>query len=96
MEGKDQYWITKERAKADGQPPVEAEPHVDPSTFHMPSPSYWPIWIATGTALIAGGILSHYAMSFVGGVIALLGIIGWSNEPPAAPSEHHGASGTHQ
>jgi cytochrome c oxidase subunit 1 len=88
IEGLDQYWIIKERAKANGQEQVPAEPHVDPRTIHMPSPSYWPMWIAVGTTLIAGGILSHYALSFVGGIFAFLGVIGWVNEPPAAPDAH--------
>ena len=89
VEGRDQYWIIKDRAKAAGQPLSQAEPHVDVSTIHMPSPSYWPIWIAAGVALMAGGILTHYALSFVGGVIVVLGIIGWGNEPAAAPNALH-------
>ena len=91
VDGLDQYWIVKARAKAAGQGDVPAEAHVDPRTIHMPSPSYWPIWIAAGTTLIAGGILSHFALSFVGGIFAFIGIIGWSNEPPAAPDPHHGS-----
>ena len=94
VEGRDQYWIIKQRAEAEGQPRPEGEPHVDVSTIHMPSPSYWPIWIAAGVGLMAGGIVSHYALSFVGGVIALLGIIGWSNEPTVAPNAHETAPGT--
>ena len=91
VEGLDHYWIVKARAKAAGQGDVPAEAHVNPSTIHMPSPSYWPIWIAAGTTLIAGGILSHFALSFVGGIFAMIGIIGWTNEPPAAPDPHHGS-----
>jgi len=91
VDGLDQYWIVKARAKAAGQGDVPAEAPVDPSTIHMPSPSYWPIWIAAGTTLIAGGIVSHFALSFVGGIFAVIGIIGWSNEPPAAPDPHHGS-----
>ena len=94
VEGRDQYWIIKQKAEAKGQPRPAAEPHVDVSTIHMPSPSYWPIWIAAGVGLMAGGIVSHYALSFVGGVIALLGIIGWSNEPAVAPSAHHDPAGS--
>jgi len=89
VEGRDHYWILKDRAEAAGTPITEPEALVDESTIHMPSPSYWPILIAAGVALIGGGLLSHYALSFVGGAIAMMGIVGWSNEPPAAPSEHH-------
>ncbi len=89
VDGLDQYWIMKERAEAAGTPITEPEALVDESTIHMPSPSYWPIFTAVGVTLIGGGLLSHYALSFVGGAIAMMGVIGWSNEPPAAPSEHH-------
>ena len=89
VDGLDQYWIMKERAEAAGTPITEPEALVDESTIHMPSPSYWPIFTAVGVTLIGGGLLSHYALSFVGGAIAMMSVIGWSNEPPAAPSEHH-------
>jgi cytochrome c oxidase subunit 1 len=94
VEGRDQYWIMKERAKANGETRMPAEAHVDPDSVHMPSPSYWPIWIASGVALMAGGILSHFALSFVGGVIVLLGVVGWANEPTVAPDAHDVAPGT--
>ncbi len=90
VEGRDQYWIMKEKAEAAGTPITEPEPLVDPKSIHMPSPSYWPIVIAAGVALIGGGLLSHYAISFVGGAIAFLGVVGWGNEPAAAaPEEPH-------
>jgi len=94
FEGLDQYWRIKERARESGQPVPEAEPHVDPRTIHMPSPSYWPIWIAAGVSLIAGGILTHYAMSFIGGAIVFLGVIGWGNEPTVAPGDHQTVAST--
>ena len=87
--GRDHYWIVKENAEAAGTRIVEAEPLVDPSTIHMPSPSYWPIFTAIGVALIGGGLLSHYAISFVGGAIAMMGVFGWGNEPASAPSDDH-------
>ena len=71
--------------------------HVDPSTIHMPSPSYWPLVAAFGLAWIAGGLLIDFGwdyirfpISFVGGLITIIGVIGWSNEPPAA---EHAAEG---
>ena len=92
VQGRDQYWIMKRRAEAEGQPITEPEAPVDPSTIHMPSPSYWPLVVAVGVAWMAGGLLTYYALSFVGGIIAMLGIIGWSNEPAAAPESHHSES----
>jgi cytochrome c oxidase subunit 1 len=84
IRGRDHYWIVKEEAREAGNPITEPEPVVDPDTIHMPSPSYWPIITAAGVGLIAGGLLSHYGVSFLGGLIAFIGVIGWSNEPPAA------------
>ena len=89
VEGRDPYWTTKRRAEAAGQPVAGPEARVDVSTIHMPSPSYWPALVAVGVVLIAAGLLTHYGLSFVGGVIALLGTIGWSNEPATAPQSHH-------
>jgi cytochrome c oxidase subunit 1 len=89
VEGRDPYWTTKRRTEAAGQPVAGPEAHVDVSTIHIPSPSYWPIVAAFGVAIIAGGLLTHYGISFVGGVIAMMGVIGWSNEPAAAPNSHH-------
>ncbi len=89
VEGRDPYWTTKRRAEAAGQPVAGPEARVDVSTIHMPSPSYWPALVAVGVVLIAAGLLTHYGLSFVGGVIALLGTIGWSNEPASAPQSHH-------
>ena len=89
VEGRDQYWITKQRAEEAGTPIREPEAPVDPSTIHMPSPSYWPIITAAGVGLIGGGILVHFGLSFAGGLITMIGVVGWANEPAAAPQEHH-------
>ena len=87
--GRDHYWSVKENAEAAGTPITGPEAPVDPSLIHMPSPSYWPLFTAIGVALIGGGLLSHYALSFVGGIITMVGTIAWANEPPSAPSDHH-------
>ena len=95
VEGLDQYWIVKRRAEAEGRPLTEPEAFVDPSTIHMPSPSYWPLFTAVGVLILAAGFLVdfgwdyiRYPIPFIGGIIVFFGIIGWSNEPPA--SEHAG------
>ncbi len=94
VEGRDHYWIVKDRAREEGNPITGPEALVDPASIHMPSPSYWPIITAAGVALIGGGIVSHYGISFLGGIIAFLGVIGWANEPPAAIEEGH--AGAHR
>ena len=95
VEGRDQYWITKRRAAAEGNPITRPEPHVDPRTIHMPSPSYWPLVVAFGTVWLAGGILTHFALSFVGGLIAVIGVVGWGNEPAAAHEPQHATPDAH-
>ena len=92
---RDSYWIKKRKAEAEGNPITGPEAPVDPSTIHMPSPSYWPLVIAFGVAWIGGGLFIEipwpyikYPVCFVGGIIAFLGVIGWANEPAAAESHH--------
>ena len=95
VEGRDHYWIVKRRAEAEGHPLTEPEALVDPSTIHMPSPSYWPLVIAIGIAWIGGGLLIEFPwpyfkfpISFVAGIVTFLGVIGWANEPAAAETRH--------
>ena len=99
VKGQDDYWITKREAAARGET-VPAEPHVDVSTIHLPSPSYWPLITSFGVVWLAGGLLIdvgwdyiRFPVSFIGGLITIIGVIGWSNEPPA--EEHHEAEGHH-
>ena len=100
--GQDHYWLVKRRAEAEGTPITEPEPFVDPETIHMPNPSYWPFVTAVGTVLLAAGFLFEfpfdyikYPLPFIGGLIAFIGVAGWSNEPPA-PESHHEAEGHHE
>ena len=101
VEGADHYWIVKRRAAAEGRPITEPEAHVDPSTIHMPSPSYWPLVTAFGVLVLAAGMLFdtgwdyiRFPIPFIGGIICFIGIVAWANEPPAqehAGGEHDGA-----
>ncbi len=97
VRGRDQYWIVKREAQAAGQPVPGPEPHAAPGSVHMPSPSYWPLVTAFGVAWIAGGMFIDvgwdyikFPISFVGGLIAFIGVVGWANEPATAPDAHHG------
>jgi cytochrome c oxidase subunit 1 len=62
--------------------------------IHMPSPSYYPLVAAIGLVVAAYGLLltrEHalwYALAGVGVGILLLGVYGWTLEPPA---EEHAA-----
>jgi cytochrome c oxidase subunit I len=51
--------------------------------IHLPSPSYWPIVTAFGTALTLVGFLMHVTLWVIllGVAITLLGIFSWAFEP---------------
>ena len=93
----DEFWHRKYaedesgtmRRVATAEQVLAAEP-VDPSTIHMPSPSFWPLVVAFGLPVMAYGVL-YRAWPLVGvGVIVLLsGVFGWTLEPSAAPHEEH-------
>lgn len=55
--------------------------------IHLPAPSYWPIVLAFGMALIAIGVVSSIIVSIVGVVVLLVSIAGWTLENRAAGKE---------
>jgi len=57
--------------------------------IHLPSPSFWPIVLAFGMALIAIGVVSTVIISIVGVVVLLVAIAGWTLENRAAAQEAH-------
>ncbi|MFQ6027201.1 MAG: cytochrome c oxidase subunit I [Dehalococcoidia bacterium] len=94
--GQDHYWIVKRRAEAEGNPITEPEAHIDPRTIHMPSPSWWPLITAFGVLVMAVGMLIRIDIDYIkfpflglGIIIAMIGIVGWSNEPATAPEDQH-------
>ena len=56
---------------------------------HLPSPSYWPIVLASGLPLIGLGVIYNLAISLVGGLIIIAAIYGWALEPPTDPDAGH-------
>jgi cytochrome c oxidase subunit 1 len=57
--------------------------------IHLPSPSFWPIVLAFGMALIAAGVVSTIVVSIVGVIVLLVAIAGWTLENRAAGQEAH-------
>ncbi|MQC17215.1 MAG: cytochrome c oxidase subunit I [Chloroflexi bacterium] len=49
--------------------------------IHMPPPSYFPLVVATGVALVGVGLLSHVGVSVSGALIVVYGVWGWALEP---------------
>ncbi|MEX2031593.1 MAG: cytochrome c oxidase subunit 4, partial [Dehalococcoidia bacterium] len=49
--------------------------------IHLPPPSYFPLVLAMGMALVGVGLLSHLAVAVVGAVVLIYGVWGWALEP---------------
>src|SRR5437660_235665 len=60
-----------------------------PETVAMPAPTVWPLVTALGITLGCAGLVTHLAVSVVGLVLFLRGLIGWWRE--VLPVEKHEA-----
>lgn len=49
----------------------------NPTHVSLPKPTVWPLLLAVGVTLAAGGLISTRALTIAGGVLALAGAIGW-------------------
>ena len=72
------------RRVADGADLVRAEEAAAESHIHLPSPSYWPLVLASGVAVLGMGIIYGVPLMVVGGGIVLLAVFGWVLEPSVA------------
>src|SRR6266436_3998176 len=62
--------------------------HSQPTgTVQLPAPTAWPMVLALGISLMLAGMVTHWAISLLGLVIALPAIVGWFFE--VLPQEHH-------
>jgi len=69
---------------------VEEEEHI-----HMPNPSYWPLIVGIGAAIVIVGFLFVNTTAWlvvIGGIVTLVGILGWGVEDPFASRGAHGAA----
>ena len=94
----DEFWHRKYaedenhqmRRVATAEQVLAADP-VDPSTIHMPSPSFWPLVAAFGLPTIAYGMIYRaWPLAVAGALVIVGGLFGWSLEPSAAPHDDHG------
>ena len=79
--------------------PKVAEPHIPPvghhanphpshgETIHLPANTAWPVVLAFGFTLLVAGVLTHYVIGILGGVLMLAGCYGWFKE--VLPHEAH-------
>ncbi len=62
--------------------------HTQPTgSVQLPAPTAWPMVFALGIALMVGGMVTHWAISLLGLVMALPAIVGWFRQ--VLPQEHH-------
>lgn len=54
------------------------DPHSDPNTIELPTPTGWPIIAAFGLLLLFAGLVTNLFISLVGLVTGLIGAIGWA------------------
>ena len=69
---------------AEGADIVRAEEAAAEGHIHLPSPSYWPLVLAGGVAVLGVGLIYGTPIMVVGGAIVLLGSFGWVLEPSVA------------
>jgi len=59
----------------------------DPSQIQLPAPTFWPMVFAFGITLLLAGIVTHWAVSIVGFLIAAKSATGWWKT--VIPNEAH-------
>jgi len=63
---------------ADASPRASATPGgSEPDLLELPAPTAWPMVLAFGVTLVFGGLVTNVAVSLVGVVLSLAGVIGW-------------------
>ncbi len=65
----------------------EAAERTDQSHIELPAPTFWPIVFAFGLTLLFAGLVTHWAVSAVGLIIAVRGMLGWWKN--VIPHEEH-------
>jgi len=58
-----------------------------PATVEMPAPTPWPIALAFGMTLLFAGMVTSEAVSVLGAIVAIAGVVGWFRE--VLPHEAH-------
>jgi hypothetical protein len=58
-----------------------------PGTVEVPAPTPWPIVFAFGAMLLFAGLVTSYAVSILGAILAIAGAVGWFRD--VLPEEAH-------
>jgi cytochrome c oxidase subunit I len=83
--GRDSFWREKYGDRLGRKPPPLAAT-VEPHGIHLPSPSFWPIVVAAGIGIAAGGALVHVGMVLVGALVTLVGAFAFALEHHRNPA----------
>jgi hypothetical protein len=59
----------------------------DHEHIHMPAPTFWPMVFAFGLTLVFAGMVTHWAVSVIGGIIFARAAVGWWRN--VIPREEH-------
>src|SRR5687767_12371334 len=83
----DHWWHQKYGEDEQGRVVAIAKPEEvamvgDGSRSHLPSPSYWPIFLPVAFPLIGYGLIFNMTLAGIGGAVLLAGMVGWALEPP--------------
>ena len=70
-----------------GEVPTQATLTGRVEAILMPAPTAWPMALALAIGLMFGGMLTHWALSLLGLIVAVLSVIGWFYQ--VFPYEHH-------
>jgi hypothetical protein len=63
------------------------QPGTHTESIHLPAPTAWPIVLALGATLLFAGLVTNAALSVLGAVLALMGVVGWFRQ--VLPHEVH-------
>jgi hypothetical protein len=67
--------------------------HDDTEGVLLPVPTAWPMVLGLGVSLMIAGMVTHWVISVLGGVLAIRAAFGWFHE--VLPHEHHAVVPAH-
>jgi hypothetical protein len=63
-----------------GEAPIGGEAPPPGEPVHLPGPSYLPVIVAAGVALMVSGVVVLWVLSVAGALIALFAVVRWIRE----------------
>ena len=93
----DDFWHRKYTEDDDGRlveltdrpPDANSLPIPGDDEVHLPGPSYWPLVVAVGMAVLGWGVIYAWGMAIVGALVVVGAMFAWAMEPGDEPHEEH-------